>query len=57
MLVSSGFAQSDGRKAAERFLTRYNEIGSLRPRDYADVSRNASSIIGLLIAAGRKGRA
>jgi hypothetical protein len=50
--ASSGFAQSDGRKAGERFLVRYKETGSLRPRDYADVSRNASYIIGLLIAAG-----
>ena len=48
---SSGFGQSDGRKAAERFLTRYNVTGSLRPRNHADVSRNASYIIGLLIAA------
>ena len=55
--VSSGYAQSDGRKAAERFLYRYNETGSLRPRDYTDVSRNASYIIGLLIAAGETGRA
>jgi hypothetical protein len=54
--ASSGFSQSDGRKAAERFLARYNETGSLRPRDYIDVSRNASYIIGLLIAAGVTGR-
>ena len=40
--ASSGYGQSDGRKAAERFLERYNEIGSLRPGDYADVTRNAS---------------
>jgi hypothetical protein len=51
--VSSGFGQSDGRKAAERFLVRYNETGSLRPGDYSDISRNASYLIGLLIAAGR----
>ncbi len=49
--ISSGISQSDGRKAAERFLTRYNATGSLRPGAYADVSRNAASIIGLLIAA------
>jgi hypothetical protein len=54
--VSSGYAQSDGRKAAERFLVRYNETGSLRPSDYADVSRNASYIIGLLIAASEMRR-
>ena len=48
---SSGLGQSDGRKAAERFVTRYNETGSLRPSDYADVTRNASYFIGLLLAA------
>lgn len=46
--ASSGYGQSDGRKAAERFLQRYNEIGSLRPGDYAGVTRNASYFIGLL---------
>jgi hypothetical protein len=46
---SSGYGQSDGRKAAERFLARYNETGSLRPGDYADVTRNASYFIGLLL--------
>ena len=50
--VSSGLGQSDGRKAAERFLARYNANGSLRPGDYADVSRNASYLVGLLIAGG-----
>ena len=47
--ASSGYGQSDGRKAAERFLARYNESGSLRPGDYADVTRNASYFIGLLL--------
>jgi hypothetical protein len=47
--VSSGYGQSDGRKAQERFLARYLETGSLRPSDYADISRNASYLIGLLI--------
>lgn len=46
---SSGYGQSDGRKAAERFLVRYNRSGSLRPGDYSDVTRNASYYIGLLI--------
>ena len=50
---SSGLGQSDGRKAAERFLVRYNETGSLRPGDYGDLSRNASYLVGLLIKAGR----
>jgi hypothetical protein len=48
---SSGYGQSDGRKAAERFLDRYNASGSLRPSDYADVSRNASYFIGMLLRA------
>jgi hypothetical protein len=47
------YGQSDGRRAAERFLARYNEIGGLRPGDYATVTRNAS-YIGLLLAAGRE---
>ena len=49
--ASSGYGQSDGRKAAERFLARYNESGSLRPGDYAGVTRNASYFIGLLVQA------
>lgn len=48
--ASSGYGQTDGRRAAERFLERYNEIGSLRPGDYARVTRNASYYIGLLLA-------
>jgi len=52
--ASSGFGQSDGRKAAERFLARYNETGSLRPGDYADVTRNASYLVSLLRVAGRR---
>ena len=46
--VSTGRGQSDGRKAAERFLERYNKTGSLRPGDYSDVTRNASYFVGLL---------
>ena len=46
--AASGYGQSDGRKAAERFLERYNETGSLRPGDYAKVTRNASYYVGLL---------
>lgn len=52
--ASSGWGQSDGRKAAERFVERYNQIGSLRPGDYADVTRNSSYYVGLLLAAGRR---
>jgi hypothetical protein len=48
---SSGYGQSDGRRAHERFVDHYNETGSLRPGDYAKVSRNATYLIGLLIAA------
>ena len=51
---SSGYGQSDGRKAAEAFVKRYNEIRSLRPGDYADVTRNAPYFVGLLIAAGER---
>jgi len=51
--AASGYGRSDGRKAAERFLSRYNEIGSMRPGDYAKETRNASYFIGLLEAAGR----
>ena len=48
--ASSGLGQSDGRKAAERFLDRYNATGSLRPGDYAGITRNASYLVGLLLA-------
>ena len=51
--ASSGYSQADGRKATERFLARYNEIGSMRPGDYAKETRNASYFIGLLQAADR----
>ena len=47
--ASSGRGQSDGRAAAERFVARYNEIGSLHPGDYSGVTRNASYYIGLLL--------
>ena len=46
--ASSGYGQADGRKPVERFVERYNETGSLRPGDYAQVTRNASYLIGLL---------
>ncbi|MCV0403901.1 MAG: hypothetical protein K5924_09325 [Chloroflexi bacterium] len=48
--ASSGYGQSDGRKAAQRFLERYNETKSHRPGDYGDVTRNASYLIGLIHA-------
>ena len=46
--ASSGWGQTDGRKAAERFLAKYNEIGSLKPSDYKRETRNASYYVGLL---------
>ncbi len=49
---SSGYGQSDGRKAAERFVARYNQIRSLRPGDYVNVTRNASYFVGLLLTGG-----
>ena len=49
---STGLGRSDGRKAAERFLARYNDIGSIRPVDYSDVTRNASYFIGLITKSG-----
>ena len=47
---STGRGQSDGRRAAERFLERYNKTGSLRPGTYSRVSRNASYLVGMLLA-------
>lgn len=47
---SSGLGQTDGRKPIERFVARYNETGSLRPGDYAGVTRSASYLVGLLLA-------
>jgi hypothetical protein len=47
---STGRGQSDGRRAAERFLDRYNKTRSLRPGTYARVSRNASYLVGMLLA-------
>jgi hypothetical protein len=53
---STGIGRSDGRKAQERFVSRYSEIHSMRPGDYADVSRNASYLLALTHAfeAGRR---
>ena len=46
----------DGRKAAEGFVARFSEIGSARPGDYSDVTRNASYFIGLILADLRERR-
>ena len=52
---STGRGRSDGRKAAERVVERFNRTGSLRPADYGDVTRNASYFIPLLeVAASRR---
>jgi hypothetical protein len=48
--ASSGWGQTDGRRSHQRFVERFNEVGSMRPKDYSDVSRNASYLIGLLSA-------
>lgn len=48
---SSGYGQSDGRAAAERFVARFNAIGSFRPGEYTRVTRNASYYVALLRAA------
>ena len=45
---STGLGRSDGRKAAERVVERFNQTGSLRPADYADITRNASYFVALL---------
>jgi hypothetical protein len=47
--ASSEWGQADGRRPVERFVERYNAIGSMRPGDYAGVTRNASYLIGLLL--------
>src|SRR5437763_1640496 len=46
--LSTGLGRSDGRRAAERFVKRYNELHSLRPRDYQDVTRNSSYLVAML---------
>lgn len=53
--ASSGWGQTDGRKAHLRFVDRYNEIGSTRPSDYGRETRNASYLIGLLRWAESRG--
>ena len=50
--LSTGLGRSDGRKAAERFLERYNATGSPASSDYADVTRNASYFLGLIASEG-----
>ena len=49
--ASTGRGQTDGRAAHERFVQRYNRIGSPRPGDYARVTRNASYLVALVAAA------
>ena len=52
--ASTGNSQTDGRATHERFVDRYNEIGSPRPGDYAKVTRNASYLLALIAAADTK---
>lgn len=47
--ASSGKGRSEGRRGLQRFLSLYNSIGSLRPADYAAVSRDASYYIPVLV--------
>ena len=54
--ASSGYGQADGRKAAERFVERYNETGSLKPTDYSRVTRNGSYLTALVRWAEDTGR-
>jgi len=46
---TTGLGRSDGRKAAEAFVERYNATRSLRTADYRDVTRNASYYIPLAL--------
>jgi hypothetical protein len=46
--LSTGQGRSDGRLAAERFLDRFNQVGSFRPSDYQEVTRNASYFVALV---------
>ena len=48
---SSGLGRTEGHKGHERFVARYNETGSLKPGDYAGVSRDASYLVALVAAA------
>ena len=52
---SSGYPQSDGRAAGEKFVERYNRMGSLHPGHYARVTRNASYYVAVLLADSDRG--
>ncbi|MBL8059803.1 MAG: hypothetical protein JNK63_03695 [Chthonomonas sp.] len=47
--LSTGLGRSDGRKAAERFLERWNQGHSPKTSDYRDVTVNASYFIGVML--------
>jgi hypothetical protein len=47
---SSGYPQSDGRAAGEKFVELYNRTGSLHPGHYSRVTRNASYYVALVLA-------
>lgn len=53
--ASSGYGQADGRPPVERFVEHFNETRSMRPGDYARLTRNASYLIGLLRWAEERG--
>ncbi len=48
--ASTGLGRSDGRRAGERFVERWNTTGSVRPADYAKITRNTSYYLGLVLA-------
>ena len=45
----SSVERSDREAVTARFLTRFANTGSLRPSDYADLTRNGSYYIGLIL--------
>jgi hypothetical protein len=51
---STGLGRTEGRRGAERFVARYNETRSLRPGDYAGVSRDASYLVSLVAVAAKE---
>jgi hypothetical protein len=53
---STGKGRSEGKRGLHRFLALYNEIGSLRPTDYARVCRDATYYVAI-IAWSRRQRA
>lgn len=50
----SELERSDREPVATRFLARFANTGSLRPSDYADLTRNGSYYIGLILLDRRR---